>query len=80
LKFAQLVAIPDKSAPTVSSALFSRLLCKHGLIFVIVSDNGKELCNKIVDTLPMLIRIKTEKQKNTIPYHPRTNGFAEVCN
>ena len=40
-KYAEMVAIPDKSAPTVASALFSRWLCRHGIPLEIVSDNGK---------------------------------------
>jgi hypothetical protein len=35
-KYAELVTIPDKSAPTVASALFSRWLCRHGLLLEIV--------------------------------------------
>jgi hypothetical protein len=58
LKYAELVAIPDKSASTVASALFSRWLCRHGLPLEIISDNGKEFCNEIVDTLLKLMRIK----------------------
>ena len=76
-KYAELVAIPDKSASTVGSALFSRLLCRHGLPLEIVSDNGKEFCNEIVDTLLALMKIK---KTNTTPYHPQTNAQAEVCN
>jgi hypothetical protein len=49
-KYAELVTIPDKKAPTVASALFSRLLCRHGLLLEIVTDNGKEFCHEIVDT------------------------------
>jgi hypothetical protein len=41
-KYADLVAIPVKSAPTVGSSLFSRWLCRHRLQLEIVSDYGKE--------------------------------------
>ncbi len=40
-KFAELIALPDKQAPTVAEALFSRWLCRHGLPLEIVSDQGK---------------------------------------
>jgi transposase InsO family protein len=76
-KYAELVAIPDKSAATVASALFSRWLRRHGLPLEIVSDNGKEFCNDIVDTLLKFVKIK---KTNTTPYHPQTNAQAEVCN
>jgi hypothetical protein len=51
LKSDKLVTIPEKSAPTVGSGLFSRWLCRHGLPLKIVSDNGKEYCNEIKYTL-----------------------------
>ena len=76
-KYAELVAIQDKSAPTVASALFSRWLCRHGLPLEFVSDNGKEFCNEIVDNLLNLLRIK---KTHTSPYHPASNSQAEVCN
>jgi hypothetical protein len=49
-KYAEPGEIPDKNAPTVASALFSRWLCRHGLLLEIGSDNGKEFCNEIVST------------------------------
>jgi transposase InsO family protein len=55
----------------VASALSSRWLCRHGLPLEIVSDNGKEFCNKMVDTLLKLMGIK---KTHTIPYHPQTNA------
>jgi transposase InsO family protein len=42
-----------------------------------VSDNGKEFCNEIVDTLFKLMKIK---KTHTTPYHPQTSAQAEVCN
>jgi hypothetical protein len=45
-KYAELVAIPNKSAATLVSALFSRWLCRHGLPLEIVSDVGKEFAMK----------------------------------
>jgi hypothetical protein len=43
----------------------------------IVSDNGKESCTEIVDTLLKLMRIN---KTNATPYHPQTNAQVEVCN
>jgi hypothetical protein len=42
-----------------------------------VSDNGKELCNEIVDTLLKLMNIK---KTHTTSYHPQTIAQAGVCN
>ena len=71
------MAIPDKSAPTVASALFSRWLCRHGLPLEIVSDGGKEFCNEVVNEMLKLMEIK---KTTTSPYHPQTNAQVEVCN
>ncbi len=57
-KFVELVAIPDKSATTVALAIFSRWLCRHGLPLDIVSDKGKEFCNKVVNEMLKLMSIK----------------------
>ena len=73
----ELVAIPDKSAPTVASALFSRWLCRHGLPLEIVSDGGKEFCNEVVNEMLKLMSIK---KTTTSSYHPKTNAQVEVCN
>jgi transposase InsO family protein len=76
-KFAELIAIPDKCAETVANALFTRWLCRHGLSLEIVSDQGKEFCNEIVDKLLALLKIK---KTTTTPYHPQTNAQVEVVN
>jgi hypothetical protein len=50
-KYVELVVIPEKSASTLGYTLFSRWLCSHGLPLKIVSENGKDFCNKIAKTL-----------------------------
>jgi hypothetical protein len=55
------VAIPDKNASTVGSALFSRRLCKHGLPLKIVSKNSKEFFNEIGETLLKLMITKKDQ-------------------
>ncbi len=59
-KFAELIAIPDKHAETVAEALFSRWLCRHGLPLEIVSDQGKEFCNEVVDKLLEILKIRKQ--------------------
>ena len=76
-KYVELIAIPDKQAETVATALFSKWLCRHGLPAEIVSDGGKEFCNEIVDKMLKMMKIK---KTTTSPYHPQTNAQVEVCN
>ena len=77
MKYVELIAIPDKQAETVANALFSKWLCRHGLPAEIVSDNGKEFCNEVVDKMMKLMKVK---RTTTSPYHPQTNAQVEVCN
>jgi hypothetical protein len=65
-KFAELIAILDKCAETVANALFTRWLCRQGLQLEIVSDQGKECCNEIVEKILALLKIK---KTTTTPYH-----------
>jgi hypothetical protein len=66
-KYVQQVAIPDKTATTVASALFSRWLGRHGLPLEMVSDGGKEFCNAIVNEMLKLMLIKKQLHPPTTP-------------
>ncbi len=72
-KFAEL-AIPDKCAETVAEALLSRWLCRHGPALDIVSDQGKELCNVVVDKFLALLKVK----KTTTTPSPVSNTACTV--
>jgi hypothetical protein len=57
-KFPKVIAFPEKHAEMVVEALYSRWLCRHGLPLEIVSDQGKEFCNEVVDNLLSLLKVK----------------------
>ena len=76
-KYAEIVAIPDKSALVVARALFEKWICRFGCPVEFTSDNGKEFCNKLSDELFKLLQIK---HATTTPYHPQCNAQAEVQN
>ena len=76
-KYVELVALCDKEAQTVSTALFEKWICRHGLPLEIVSDGGKEFCYKIVEQMLTLMRVK---KNTTSPYHPQTNAQVERFN
>jgi transposase InsO family protein len=48
-RFTELVCLQDKSAKTVVRALFDHLLCRHGAPKVLLSDNGGEFNNALLD-------------------------------
>jgi transposase InsO family protein len=68
---------PDKHAKSIAEAFYTRWLCRHGLPLEIVSGQGIEFSNKVVDKLLSLLKVK----KSTItPYHPQTNAQVKVVN
>ena len=76
-KYVELVALPDKEAVTVASALFNRWICRFSIPEKICSDGGKEFCNKLSNELYSIMQITRLK---TSPYHPQCNSQAETVN
>ena len=76
-KYVELVALPDKEALTVTSAIFNRWICRYGLPLEIVTDQGREFCNKMSDELYQLLGTR---HQTTTARHPQCNAAAEVCN
>ena len=72
-------AIPTRKddAQTVSKFLKSNIFCRFGVPRAIVSDRGTHFCNKVIDNL--LVKLGVTHKMST-PYHPQTNGQAEVSN
>jgi hypothetical protein len=47
-KFCEVAAIPHKSARVVAGTLFERWTVRYSAPESIVSDQGKEFCNKVM--------------------------------
>jgi transposase InsO family protein len=47
-KFCEVAAIPHKSATVVARTLFERWIVRYSAPESIVSDQGKEFCNKVM--------------------------------
>ena len=69
-------AIPHKSAENIHRFLLS-LGCRHGSPNIVVTDQGREFCNSLVDSF--LASIGSEHRMSS-PYHPQTNGQVERFN
>ena len=76
-KYAVISAIPNKEAETVARALFDRWISLFSCMKTLVSDNGKEFCNKIMDHLSKRFNIQ---RRTTSAHHPQSNVAAEAFN
>jgi hypothetical protein len=76
-KYTEVVAIENKEAETVARAFFERWICRFSAPQQIVTDQGKEFCNKILDLTCELWGIDKNR---TSPFHPQTNSSAESYN
>ena len=54
----ELIPIPDQSAGTVATALYTPIVCRYGCSSVLLSDRGGNYLSKIVDILCQLFRIR----------------------
>jgi hypothetical protein len=61
----------------VAKVLFERWFCRFSAPTVMVSDQGKEFCNELVNRLCALWDVD---KRRTSPYHPQTNSSAESYN
>jgi len=76
-KLVELVPLPNKEAETVASAIFSKWICRFACPREIVSDRGREFCNKLQKELWSFLHVD---QKFTSAHHPQTNASCERFN
>jgi transposase InsO family protein len=76
-KYVELAAIPNKTEDQVAKVLFKRWFCRFSAPTVMVSDQGREFCNELVNRLCALWDVD---KRRTSPYHPQTNSSAESYN
>ena len=75
-KWVEAAPIPTKEATHVAAFVYKMIL-RHGCPQEIVSDQGREFCNKLMDSLEELTGFK---HKITSAYHPQSNGLDERFN
>ena len=64
-------------ARAVLKFLKSNIFCRFGVPKALVSDQGSHFCNKLMSSLLSQFGVN---HKVSTPYHPQTNGEAEVSN
>ena len=67
-------AIPDKSAATIAKLLLEEFIPRHGCPRVIISDQGTEYCNALLNLVNKELGIS---RIHTSSYHPQSNGKTE---
>ena len=67
----------NKKAETIASVIFEQIICNFTTPAMIVSDNGSEFNNQILEELCKLFNIK---KINIQEYRPQSNGVVERLN
>lgn len=75
-KWSEAAAIPDKSAKSVAQ-FFYYVVCRLGCMDNLISDQGREFVNKVID---MLMDCFETDHRITSAYHPQSNGQREHDN
>lgn len=70
-------ALKSKNASEIARFLYTEILCRHGAPKVLLSDQGKEFCNNLVERL--CTKMNTIKSQ-TSAYNPQCNGSVERLN
>jgi hypothetical protein len=76
-KYVELVPLFDKSPQEVATAIINRVYLKHGTPSVLISDNGNEFVNQIMEHVSAIFKVK---HVTTSGYHPQANGLVENHN
>ncbi len=76
-KFTRAIALPNKEAKTVASAIFNAWISLFGPMAILITDNGKEFSNALNKELCSFLQID---RRFTSSIHPQTNAAAESFN
>lgn len=76
-KYIEAEATPTKSAEACAAFLIRKIIFRHGIPTTLVSDQGKEFCNSVINSL--VSNLKINHHLNA-PHHPESHGHAERSN
>ncbi|CAF1481149.1 unnamed protein product [Rotaria sordida] len=71
------VALTDCSAQTTAQALFKEYICRYGVPKSVLSDQGTQFKNQLMEVMAKLIGYN---HIFSSVYHPQTNGMVERFN
>ncbi|CAN6716292.1 unnamed protein product [Malus baccata var. baccata] len=76
-KWVEARATRTNDSKVVADFIRTNIFARFGMPRVIISDGGSHFCNRTIDAL---LRKYSVTHKVSTPYHPQTNGQAEVSN
>ena len=76
-RYSELIPLSSKTARECASALFDRVICRYSAPQLLLSDNGTEFNNALMNELCDTLQIQ---KVNIQPYHPSSNGLTERLN
>ncbi|KAM1160977.1 hypothetical protein ACFX2H_000138 [Malus domestica] len=76
-KWVEAKATRTNDSKVVANFIRTNIFARFGMPRVIISDGGSHFCNR---TIEALLRKYNVNHKVSTPYHPQTNGQAEVSN
>ncbi|CAN6712712.1 unnamed protein product [Malus baccata var. baccata] len=76
-KWVEAKATRTNDSKMVADFIRTNIFARFGMPRVIISDRGTHFCNRTIDAL---LRKYSVTHKVSTPYHPQTNGQAEVSN
>ena len=76
-KWVEAIATRTNDSHVVAAFIRSNLFCRFGIPKAIISYQGTHFCNRLLDGL---FRKYGVIHRASTPYHPQTNGQAEVSN
>ena len=76
-KWVEAASYASVTQNVVTRFLKNNIICRYGLLERIITDNGSNLNNKMVDRLCNEFKIN---HHNSVPYRPQMNGAVEAAN
>ncbi len=76
-RYVILAPLKDKTAKSVAHALITHLFCPYSAPRVLLSDNGTEFRNTLLEEISQQFEVK---QCFTVTYHPASNDLVERAN
>ena len=73
-RYVQAYRVNNKRAVTVAKCLYDNYFKHYGFPRCLLSDQGKEFCNNILNKMCYYLNVK---KLRTTPYHPQTNSAVE---